>query len=336
VPSKLLLDAAAHLAAHSAEVHAAWRKRMERFAPCVPHLPLLMKLDPALHIRSPALLAQQGHDLAAHGVPAECAAAAMAMYFESCVPLLKPGWTAAFARFTMACGFALLSGYTQHAREFPARLGEAYDAERRRLSQDLHDEIGHDLIVLKLYAEMIALDMKNGDGVDVRRKLRETVRLIQHALQSVRRLTFDLGPAIWQEQGFLPAVRVYLRQFSRRTGIRTRLATARLHVAMPAHYETSLYKVLQGALANVAAHSEATAVRVTLWSRRDSLGMKIEDDGKGFDVGRKLRTPRRSFGLRAMRERVGLLGGNIEIASEPRRGSRIEIHLPLNGNEPHE
>jgi signal transduction histidine kinase len=116
----------------------------------------------------------------------------MAMYFESCIPLLKPGWTAAFARFTMACGFALLSGYTQHAREFPARLGEAYDAERRRLSQDLHDEIGHDLIVLKLYAEMIALDMKNGDGADVRRKLRETVRLIQHAFAN--RPAADLRP----------------------------------------------------------------------------------------------------------------------------------------------
>jgi signal transduction histidine kinase len=235
----------------------------------------------------------------------------------------------------MDCGFALLSGYTRYAREFPARLGEAYDAERRRLSQDLHDEIGHDLIVLKLYAEMIALDVKNGDTAQVRRKLRETVRLIQHALQGVRRLTFDLGPAVWQKQGFLPAVKVYLRLYSRRTGIRTSINARNLTVSMPAHYETALYKVLQGALANVAAHSEAAMVRVTLWSRRDSLGMKIEDNGKGFDVRRKLRTLRHSFGLRAMRERVGLLGGQIEIASEPARGSRIEIHLPLNGNEPH-
>src|SRR5262245_40331430 len=280
VPSKALEDAARHLAAHSTEVQAAWRKLLARFPPCSPHLTLLLKFDPAVHIRSPSGAEPQGHHLAAHGVPAECAAAAIAMYLEACLPLLKPAWNAAFTRFMMAFGFSLLSGYTRYAREFPARLGEAYDAERRRLSQDLHDEIGHDLIVLKLYAEMIADDMKKGDQAQARRKLRETVRLIQHALQGVRRLTFDLGPAIWQEQGFLPAVKLYLRQFSRRTGIRTGFNAGRLDVTMPPQYETALYKVLQGALSNVAAHSEARLVRVTLWSRRDSLGMKIEDDGK--------------------------------------------------------
>src|SRR5262245_20711305 len=116
VSSKALQDAARHLAARSTEVQAAWRQRMERFPPCSAHLDRLVKADPLVHIRSPVSSEQQGHDLASRGVPAECAAAGVAMYLESCLPLLKPAWTAAFAGFARAYGFGLLSGYTRYAR----------------------------------------------------------------------------------------------------------------------------------------------------------------------------------------------------------------------------
>src|SRR6185503_21391050 len=103
------------------------------------------------------------------------------------------------------------------------------------------------------------------------------------------RLTFDLGPAVWNEQGFLAAVRLYVRQFSRRTGIAARLDASRLRAALPPRYETALYKVLQGALSNVAAHSGAKTVRVTLLSGPDTVSVKIEDNGRGFDIASKMK-----------------------------------------------
>ena len=102
------------------------------------------------------------------------------------------------------------------------------------------------------------------------------------------------GPAVWNEQGFIPAVRLYARQFAARTGLRTKFSASRLRAKLPAHYETAMYKVLQGALANVAAHSRARDVNIVLASRRDAIVMKVEDDGKGFDVPRMLGKPPRS------------------------------------------
>jgi signal transduction histidine kinase len=266
-------------------------------------------------------------------------------------------WTEAFARWASIYQFYLLTGYAQHgsaerqsleerisqaerrSQDFSVQLGEAYEKERRHLAQDLHDEIGHDLIVLKLYTEVIALDLKKNDISQLRRKLRESVTLIKHALKSVRNLTFDLGPAVWNEQGFVPAVRLYARQFADRTGIKVRLNAARMQARLPARCETALYKVLQGALSNVVAHADAHHVKIILASGRESVAMRIEDDGRGFNVERKLGVPRKSYGLRAMRERVELLGGAIDFVSRPARlraecrGTTVEAHLPLQNAE---
>lgn len=287
----------------------------------------------------------------------------MGLYVESCLPYLisdrsdHVDWTGAFTHWASVYQFSLLSGYAQHQaagrqlleerysqadqrlRNFSVQLGEAYEKERRRLAQDLHDEIGHDLVVLKLYTEVIALDLKKGDVGQVRRKLKESVILVKHALQGVRHLTYNLGPAVWNEQGFVPAVRLYVRQFARRTGIKVRLNAVRLHEKVPPRCETALYRVLQGALSNVVSHADARNIRITLMTGRDFVSMKVEDDGKGFDVGRKLSAPPHSFGLRAMKERVELLAGTINFASRParrgvaRRGTTIEVHLPLHDFE---
>jgi two-component system NarL family sensor kinase len=148
-----------------------------------------------------------------------------------------------------------------------------------------------------------------------------------------------LGPAVWNEQGFVPAVRLYARQFADRTGIKVRLNAARMQARLPARCETALYKVLQGALSNVVAHADAHRVKITLASGRESVAMRIEDDGRGFHVERKLGVPSQSYGLRAMRERIELLGGAIDFSSRPARlraecrGTTIEAHLPLQDNE---
>ena len=367
-----LLAVLTSLIVHSSKISSSWRTLLKRYRLCRKHVTLLSGLCVAPQLRDLMFVnpdayrekaERQGQELARGGVPPDCVAVAVALYVESCLPYLlsdeswKAEWTRAFARWALIYQFFLLTGYAQHAaverqsleerisqaerrsQDFSVQLGEAYEKERRHLAQDLHDEIGHDLIVLKLYTEVIALDLKKGDVSQLRRKLKESVNLIRHALKSVRHLTFDLGPAVWNEQGFVPAVRLYTRQFANRTGIKVRLDAARMQAQLPARCETALYKVLQGALANVVAHADAHSVKITLASGRDSVALKIDDDGRGFNVGRKLGVPRQSYGLRAMRERVELLGGAIAFASRPahRRaecgGTTIEAHMPLQDSE---
>ncbi|HLK68135.1 MAG TPA: sensor histidine kinase [Bryobacteraceae bacterium] len=367
-----LHTAVACLAPHSSKILSSWRALLRTHKSCIRFVPPLLGLHVApqrveLFLSDPENYRKEsereGWELANRAVPQECAGIAVGLYVETCLPYLLTGepkqteWTQAFARWASVYQFFLLTGYARHeaaarqsleervsqaerrSQEFSVQLGEAYEKERRRLAQDLHDEIGHDLIVLKLYTEVIALDLKKGDISQLRRKLKESVGLIQHALKSIRHLTFDLGPAVWNEQGFIPAVRLYARQFAKRTGIRVKLNAARMRAQLPTRCETALYKVLQGALSNVVAHADAHNVKITLASGQDSVTMRIEDDGRGFDVGRKMGVPRQSYGLRAMRERVELLGGAVHFTSRPARlraearGTTIEAHLPLQDGE---
>jgi signal transduction histidine kinase len=110
-----------------------------------------------------------------------------------------------------------------------------------------------------------------------------------------------------------------------------------LKTNLPARYETALYKALQGALSNVAAHAGARNVKITLSTRQNLAVMRVEDDGRGFNVGRKLGAPASSYGLRAMRDRIELLGGTIHFSSRRKDGgtggTAVEFQLPLHEGE---
>lgn len=357
-----------YLSPKSSRIGAAWGRLLGIYEPCRLHRSNLMTIHPMARMRdltaAPPRTCQdeserQGMRLASLGVPAECSVAAIGLYVDCCLPYFAESgkaqkWQRALVRWASVYQFLLLAGYSRlwaeerqtleeradvterRFHDFSVKLGDAYEKERRRLAQDLHDEIGHDLIVLKLYTQVISLDLKKGQIAQVRSKLRESVSLIKHALAGIRHLVFDLGPAIWCEQGFLPAVRIYTRQYAERTGIKVRFSVRRLRAELPGHYETALYKVLQGALANVAAHAEARRVEISLASSRDQFVFQIKDDGKGFNPSQKLKAQRSSYGLRAMRDRIELLGGSIEFRSRPSRrppadsrGTTVEVRLPL-------
>jgi signal transduction histidine kinase len=233
----------------------------------------------------------------------------------------------------LAAQISLIAGYA-NARAASWRTVE--DKERQRLSRDLHDEIGHNLIVLKLYLEMIKGDIDKGHQGQVGQKIDEALSLVAGGIDSVRRLILDLGPAILDEVGLLPAIKQYARQFQSRTGIVVTVHESNLPSALPPSYETTLYRVLQGALSNVVRHARAKNVKISLGSARESvIVMVVEDDGVGFDVVRKSAGP--AFGLTAMRERVESLGGRIELESRASRGgrmrpgTRIEVTLPIWG-----
>jgi len=332
------------IASGEAEILSTWKAGLHRVAPTPDELAALLALDPAAAsaaITSGNLEAyhlgfeRQGQTLAARGVPEENAVMALGLYLDALLPRVagEADLATAAHRLVLAAQLSLIAGYA-NARASSWRTVE--DRERHRLSRDLHDEIGHNLIVLKLYLEMIKGDFDKGSLGAVGQKLEEALSLVGGGIESVRRLILDLGPAILDEVGLLPAVKQYARQFSSRTGISVTVQEAHLPPSLPPSYETTLYRVLQGALSNVVRHSRAKNVTITLGSMKESvIAMIIEDDGIGFDVARKTAGP--AFGLTAMRERIESLGGRIHMESRPARagarrsGTRIEIDLPTWG-----
>ena len=282
-----------------------------------------------------ATLEHQGEELARQGVPAEHLYAAVALHLESALPYAvaqrkdAAKSTRALARLAFVARLALASGFTS-ART--ASRGAFDDRERRRLSRDLHDEVGHQLVVLKLYLELIARDLPGKLNAAARQKIEEAETLVANSLQSIRRLILDLGPAVLEEVGLPTALRLYARQFSARTGVQVEIRESGLPRSLSPGHQTALYRLMQGALSNVLKHASATSVRIILGGMKDSaVVMIVEDDGVGFDALR----PRQAFGLEAMRERVEALGGRFHLESHPitpgrkRHGTRIEIDLPL-------
>jgi two-component system, NarL family, sensor histidine kinase UhpB len=207
------------------------------------------------------------------------------------------------------------------------------EKERRRLSQDLHDEIGHNLIVLKLYLELMARDYKRGRKEGVIEKLEEAMTLVSQSIKSVRRVILDLGPAMLDQLGLLPSFKVYAGQFSARTGIQVEVRGEDI-LEIPRIYGTALFRVFQGALSNVAKHSKAKRVQITVRTIKGSIiRMTIEDNGIGFITA--VQRAEQMFGITGMQERIEKLGGHFRLKSrhasskDRRSGTRIDIDLPI-------
>jgi signal transduction histidine kinase len=302
-------------------------------------------------------LAGIGDDLARREVAPEKITAAITGLQNaalSCLARDRQPEAIALLRMSSLAASILLSAYARHWQQsadgVEARLRDAeerllgtssyvtgvYERERRRLSHDLHDEIGHELVVLKLRLELIAADVGLNKFSLLTPRLNDALELVGRAIDSVRRLVMDLGPAVFDDLGFLPAIRLYGRQFNASTGIEVVIREGDLPAEIPLSHQTALYRVLQGALSNTLRHAKARHVTVAFACLKNSqLMMTIEDDGVGFDTS-AVRAKQR-FGLTAMRERIAVLGGKVHVQSWPasplggRRGTRIEVDLPLAG-----
>jgi signal transduction histidine kinase len=305
-------------------------------------------------------LSEVGDDLARREIPPEEIVAALTNLQNAALTCLARDQqleAIALLRISSLASSLLLTGYARHwqkrADSMEARLRDAeqrmlgtssyvtgvYERERRRLSHDLHDEIGHELVVLKLRLELIAADVGQNKFALLTPRLNDALELVGRAIDSVRRLVMDLGPAVFDDLGFLPAIRLYGRQFSASTGIEVTIREGDMPAEIPLSHQTALYRVMQGALSNTLRHGKAKHVTVAFACLKNSqLMMTIEDDGVGFDTT-AVRAKQR-FGLTAMRERIAVLGGKVHVQSWPasplggRRGTRIEVDLPLAGGDP--
>jgi signal transduction histidine kinase len=203
------------------------------------------------------------------------------------------------------------------------------EEERRRLARELHDETGQILTATLFKIDVCLMDLPpNVPEVETQLKdIRQTLLL---TAQDLHRLVYSLRPPMLGELGLIPTLRWHIRQFETQYPISARFQSTELD-AISKDAETVIFRVTQEALTNVARHSQARSVLVSLRTVHDQVTLTVEDNGKGFDPREALRADSPSFGLLGMRERARQLGGRIIITSSPGKGTRVDLTLPLAG-----
>jgi signal transduction histidine kinase len=207
------------------------------------------------------------------------------------------------------------------------RLLDVQEAERRFIASELHDEIGQSLTGLKLLLDMAV----TARGKKKTERLEEARRMAAELMDRVQDLSLDLRPSMLDDLGLLPAVLSLLERFTARSGIEVQFDHEGLDRRFAPRVETAAYRIIQEALTNVARHSGADRVRVSLRVERGAIHLGVDDGGRGFDAS-ALMARHDSSGLNGMQERARLAGGDLTIESSPGAGTHLRASLPLRGH----
>jgi signal transduction histidine kinase len=209
------------------------------------------------------------------------------------------------------------------------QLLTSQESERQRISFELHDSVAQDLSTSKIICEMLLKD--NSFRPEVRKQVSEISENLHKTLSNVRDLSYELRPPGLEDLGLTHTMHELCDDFSKKTGVRNDFQSAGMD-SLNLNYNTkiNLYRVLQEALNNVRKHSDASNVKIRLIASFPNIILRIEDDGKGFDLKDRLtRTSNeKRMGLSSMEERVGLLLGRIDIKSIPGKGTKVFIEIP--------
>jgi PAS domain S-box-containing protein len=212
--------------------------------------------------------------------------------------------------------------------ELLSRLVFAQEDERRRIAREMHDQFGEQLTALGLGIR----GLKDSCGDDSRLVVQVAAleEVAQQLDQDVDHLVWELRPTALDDLGLRAALANYVQDWSLRAGVRADLHTSGLSDRLTSEVETTLYRIAQEALNNIAKHARAENVDVILERRSDHVSLIIEDDGVGFEHG-NASTPHQGFGLLGMQERAALVGATVQIESAAGEGTTIIVRMPLAG-----
>jgi two-component system sensor histidine kinase UhpB len=205
---------------------------------------------------------------------------------------------------------------------------EAHEGERKRIARELHDDTAQALTSILVRLRLLE---RSARDEDVLKNVEELRDLTSGALDSVRRMAMDLRPAALDDLGLVPALHAYAEKYSRTWPVSMNVSVTNLSRRLPADVELVLYRVVQEALSNVAKHASASNASVSLRGSRNEVTLRIEDDGVGFVAADVTPVDGSGLGLFGMRERLALVGGELEIQSSKGQGTTIVARVPLAG-----
>ena len=213
-------------------------------------------------------------------------------------------------------------------RQLLRQLVTAQENERRRISRELHDQMGQHLTALTFRLKLLKSSSQDGQPSEAR--LSQLLELADRLEREVHHLAWELRPPELDHLGLQAALSNYVEKWSERCGITVDLVSTGMgHRRLPPEIETTIYRVVQEALTNVLKHARAQSVSIILEQRPDHLLAVVEDDGRGFNYEETSGTSEGGLGLQGMKERVTLAGGTFDLESGAGAGTTLVIRIPL-------
>jgi two-component system sensor histidine kinase UhpB len=204
------------------------------------------------------------------------------------------------------------------------RLVQAEELERRRIARELHDRVGQNLSALNINLDIVLRQLEDAQS---RRRLEDSLALVDATLQSIENVMADLRPPLLDEYGLGAALAWYAEEYAQRTGIAVSVDNAHDAArALRPEAAVALFRIAQEALNNSAKHSAAKRIRVLLEDEEDAIVLSISDDGRGFAAEQ---APRGRWGMTTMRERAEAAGGRLSVESSLGNGTTVRATVPL-------
>jgi two-component system, NarL family, sensor kinase len=215
--------------------------------------------------------------------------------------------------------------HEQRFRRLSRGVLRAQEAERRRISRELHDGVGQALTALKIQLDLLAQTSDGGAP-----ELDDVRRLAAAALDDVRELSRLLRPHMLDDVGLLPTLQWHFRGVEKATGMRVEFVHEGLDRRLDPDAETLAYRIVQEAVTNSVRHAQARRIAIDIRHEDGLLVLRIRDDGRG--LGGDWKAPGH-YGLVGMHERASAIGGTLSIESPPGEGLSVVARLPTAGDE---
>ena len=214
----------------------------------------------------------------------------------------------------------------EQLRNLYLHLQSVREEERTHIAREIHDEFGTILTALKIDLSWLERQMPQANTAPAE-KIRKDLDLINSAIKTVQRISSELRPGILDHLGLSAAMEWQVKEFCTRTGINWDITIDLGDIKPNRDLSTTMFRILQESLTNIARHAEATEVRVSLREKDNVLALEIIDNGKG--IPEEQLSDRSSFGLIGMKERAQHLGGNAFIKKADGKGTKVLVTIPL-------
>jgi signal transduction histidine kinase len=210
-------------------------------------------------------------------------------------------------------------------------LFSVQENERKRISFELHDELGQSMAALKLQVGSIARRLDDVDPEELRLVCNEMRANINQIIENVRRLARDLSPVVLDDLGLQAAIEYLVNNFSKIYNVEVRFQQADINHLFNEEFQRIIYRILQEALNNIGKHAGAKHVSLVIIEEDRAVRFTVKDDGRGFNVQKTLdqKSADKGMGLEAMSERVRILGGKINIVSRPGIDTTVTFTAPI-------
>jgi PAS domain S-box-containing protein len=219
-------------------------------------------------------------------------------------------------------------------RFLSSKLLVAQEEERRRISLELHDDLGQDLAALKL--QMLTMAKCLGKNqTEPKKECQSALTFIDRLIDTTRRISRALSPTVIQDLKLCGTIRWMVRDFQTYAAIDTTLEIDDIDALFSYDQQIIIYRILQEALHNVHKHARARSVALTVRRNTRDVQIQVRDDGRGFDIDHAMNrhVAERGLGLAALEERSHMLGGQLTITSQKRRGTCVALTIPISGQE---